>query len=440
MSCRGRVRRTLLMRCGFCARRSRWTRSRLRMSRCRRMRRALLMRCGLSARSSGWTRSRLRMSRSGRMGSRLFASRSRFTGLRRGTCFLGLSGLILGLRWCSLCRRSSCGCCCLVFCRLVLGWLAVVRPRSGSFIRGRIIFRLIFVRARRSCFALSWFILRRLIHGCLVLGRRRLIRSSSLLGRYGTLAGKLCRFRSCGDCRASLVHRRQERVIGACRLHMLSLDRGRLRVLRVGVCLLRRSRTRTDSTGAAVIAHMVHGGGVDYGLAVDIVNYGDVHVIHRGVVAEVSVIPISAAVAGAAVAVAVVHAAVEADLCAPIAAIPGVSIAAPTPIARSPEQACFRRLHPCTRNPEVAFIAVGPVAGRPQVAVGGDHGLLIHRQRRWSDRDRYAELRKRSGRDGHDQKRQQQKTRDTHFELPCRIILRLPVSTLPLRAAWSEGR
>jgi len=380
------------------------------------------------------------MSRSGRTGSWLFTGRRRFTGFRRRACFLGLSGLILTLCGCILCRCSPCWCTLGRCCRPALGWLAIVRPRSSSFVRGRIIFSLIFVGARRSYFVLGWFILSRFVHGCLVLSRWRLIRCSRLLGRDCSPAGKLAGFGSGGDCRPPLVHRREKRVIGACRLHMLSLERGWLRVLRMRISLLRRGRTRTDSSRAAVVADMVHRGGIDYGLAVNIVNHCSVHVIHRGVVAEVSVIPISASVARTAVAEAVVHAAVKADFRAPIAAIPGVGIAAPTPIARSPEQARFRRLHPRARNPEIAFIAISPVARSPQVAIGGNHRLLIHRQRRRSDGDRYAELRERSGRYGHDQKRQHQKTGDTHFELPCRIILRLPVSTLLLRAAWSEGR
>jgi hypothetical protein len=124
---------------------------------------------------------------------------------------------------------------------------------------------------------------------------------------------------------------------------------------------------------------MVRPGVVDYGLVVNIVNVRDVHVIHRAVVVENSVIPISASIADTTIAEAVVDATVEADMRTPVAIIPGVGVAAPTPITRGPEEANFGSHHPRTRHPEVAFIPVSPVAGRPQITVGGGHGLHVHR-------------------------------------------------------------
>ena len=157
--------------------------------------------------------------------------------------------------------------------------------------------------------------------------------------------------------------------------------------------LFRSVRTCVHSTPAAVIADVVVGGVVDHGFVVDVVNIRDVDVVHRAVVVEGSVVPISALIADAAITEAVVDAAVEADLRAPVAIIPGVGVATPAPITRSPEQARFRSHHPRTRHPEVAFLAVGPVTGRPYIALSGGHRLFIHRKCRRSDGDRHAELR-----------------------------------------------
>src|SRR5271157_4409178 len=98
-------------------------------------------------------------------------------------------------------------------------------------------------------------------------------------------------------------------------------------------------RAGADSTSSAVVTHMIERGVVDDGLVVNIVNIRDVYVIHRAVVVETAVIPISALIADATVAEAIVDAAVKADIGAPIAFIPGKGVAAPTPITRRPEKA-----------------------------------------------------------------------------------------------------
>src|SRR5208282_4820781 len=113
-----------------------------------------------------------------------------------------------------------------------------------------------------------------------------------------------------------------------------------------------------------VIADVVHCRFVDYGLAVDIGDVRDVHIIYRAVVEEGSVVPISTLIPDTAVAKAVVDAAVEADTLAPVAFVPGKGIAAPRPIA-----------------------------GSPQITDRRDHRLLVNRQGGRSDRNRHAELR-----------------------------------------------
>src|SRR5208282_929355 len=432
----------LLLRLGSFFRR---TRSGLRASCCRRMRRSLRARRRFRPWRRFWTRSRLRMRRSGGMRRRLRTGCSRLAGLSGRTGHLRLGCFVLG--------RS--GCRCLIRGRFIFG-----RPRCRCFIRRCLVLaglvllslacsRLILGRASFSSLGFSSLVFSSLVLGrlvlgwlarsCLILGRRSLVRSSSSLSRYHSLAAKLARLRRRSDCRSTLIHRCQERVIGARGPHVLGLHCSCRYVALVRGCLLGRGGAGANSTSATVVADVVYSRGVDNGLVVNIGNVHATHVVHRGVVEEGAVVPISASIAHPAIAEAVVDAAVEADLRAPIPAIPGKGIAAPTPIARSPEQASFRRLDPGTGHPEVAFVAIRPVAGRPHIADRGNHRLLIHGQRGRSDHDRHAELSEQTGRYGQNQDCQQKKTGGTHVESPCQIILRLPGSTLLLRAAWIEG-
>src|ERR1017187_1763811 len=289
------------------------------------------------------------------------------SGLVRGCLVFiraGCSCLILG---CFVLVRTSCGGLvlgCLVFIRagcsgLVRGCLVLVRTSCGGLILGC----LVFIRTGcsglvRGCLVFIRTGCRGLILGCLV-------RRSRLPGGNHSMSAKLRGLRSCSDCRPPVVHGRQECMVGAGSVHMLGLQFHWRPVLLVCRCLFCLGRAGANSTRAAVIADMVHGGVIDHGLVVNIVNVRGVHVIHRAVVAEGSVIPISAFIADTTIAEAVVDAAVEADMRAPIAFIPGVGVAAPTPIPGSPEEANFGSHDPGTRHPEVAIITIAPVAGCP---------------------------------------------------------------------------
>src|SRR5579863_5300278 len=173
---------------------------------------------------------------------------------------------------------------------------------------------------------------------------------------------------------------------------MLGLDRGGGRVPFVCGGLFRGCRASGNSTISAVIADVVCGV-ADYGFVVNVVNVGDVYVIHRAVVVEGSVIPISTAVAGTTIAVAVIYAAIETDLSAPVAFIPGIRVVAPAPVAGSPKQTGFGGHYPRAWHPKVAIIPIRPVAGRPQITVGRGHRLLVYGQCGGSERDGNAELR-----------------------------------------------
>ncbi len=334
-----------------------------------------------------WTRSRLRM------GSWLLSRLSWRTSRLRRCCLIFI--------------RASCSC--FILGCLVLGGLGL-----SCFILGCLVLDSLGL----SCFilgclalgglGLSCFILGSLVLGGLGCGRvilsclvcRSLIRCSGLFGRYYSLTAKLAGLRSCSDGRFALVHGRQEGVVGTGSPLMLGLQRGCRRVLPACRCLFGCRRASGNSTGAAVVADPVHGGIVDNRRVVNVVNVGDVHVVHRTVVVKLPVLPTSALIAGTAIAKAVIDAAVEADLLTPVAAIPGERAAAPTPVTGSPEQTNGGRLDPRTRHPEVAFTSISPIAGSPQITVVGGHRLHVHRQCRRSDRNRHLELRERGGRYG----------------------------------------
>jgi hypothetical protein len=139
--------------------------------------------------------------------------------------------------------------------------------------------------------------------------------------------------------------------------------------------------TGLNAALAAVERHviLVH----DHGLFVDGGHIG--YVGHGAVVVERPAAPFSATKADAAVAEAVVHSAVEADVRAPITAVPSIHAVGESPVAGGPQQA-YRCNHPGARHPVVASIVIpAPVARSPHVAGARTDGLGVNGQRRRSD-------------------------------------------------------
>src|SRR6202034_320796 len=90
------------------------------------------------------------------------------------------------------------------------------------------------------------------------------------------------------------------------------------------------------------------------------------------------------------VAVAVIDAAVEADLRAPIAFMPGVFASSEAPIARRPKLSHAGGNNPGARHPIVAIVAVLIIAGCPNIPVTGAGRLVEDRNGR--RRDVYRKL------------------------------------------------
>jgi hypothetical protein len=112
------------------------------------------------------------------------------------------------------------------------------------------------------------------------------------------------------------------------------------------------------------------------------VNDGGVDVGDLAVVIELVVIPITAIIAAADIAVSVIHAAVVADVTAPIPLVPTITARIFAPVSWRPQRPSVRSKGPNSRNPVITGRRIGPVARRPNVVWVRTGRLLIFRQRR----------------------------------------------------------
>src|SRR6185312_9658457 len=140
-------------------------------------------------------------------------------------------------------------------------------------------------------------------------------------------------------------------------------------------------RTSRDAAVAAVVADATIGEHT-HSMGVGVVNGGRVHPCNCGVVSEGVIIPISSYVADAGISVAIIHAAIESDVRAPVAAMPQVTPVVEAPVTGRPERAGVGREHPGAGNPVVSGIGIVPIARCPDVVGVGSFGLVIIGQRR----------------------------------------------------------
>jgi len=209
----------------------------------------------------------------------------------------------------------------------------------------------------------------------------RVIRRSCRFGRYDGAVTKRSRLRSSRDCWLAMVYGSPLLRIRAGSLRMLSLNRYRRNMSLTCRRGFFRPGTRADPTTAAVVADPVHRGAVDNSSVVNVVNYGDVYVVHRTVVEKVSVIPTSTLIAFSVVAVPVTNPAIETDMRTPVAIVEDISVAAPTPIGWSPQETDFRSHYPCTRHPVIIaeIVGVSPVSRCPEIAIAWTKRLVVDR-------------------------------------------------------------
>jgi len=243
--------------------------------------------------------------------------------------------------------------------------------------------------------------------------------------RHYTRARKLPRLRSSGNCRPSMVHRSQHRVISTRCPLMLRLRRRHPHMRIAPRSLLRSRGTSRQSSTPAVIAHPAHRPVIHRAARVNMRKASSANPVHRAIVVESSSVPIPALVPEPAIAKAIIDAAIEAHRRAPVTRIPQVSAAAPAPISRRPQHPNLGRLNPRSRNPVIALVAISPIARRPHITNLRTDRLLISHQRRRCDRNRHPNLRHRNRRQNRQQKSLQNQTNSTHLAPPS---LSLPAS------------
>src|SRR5215470_9432124 len=129
--------------------------------------------------------------------------------------------------------------------------------------------------------------------------------------RDHSMAGELARSRGGCDRRPAAVHGCAQRGIAMSLLLLLALNGSESDAPLVLRGNLRTSRPRHDAAGTAIEAYARHVDVVDHRAVVDVGDVGGADVGHRAVVVEVSPMPVTARVADAGVAEAVVDAAVE---------------------------------------------------------------------------------------------------------------------------------
>jgi len=95
-----------------------------------------------------------------------------------------------------------------------------------------------------------------------------------------------------------------------------------------------------DAAIASVVAHPALGP-VNDGFVVNVANVCNIHVHHGAIVEEATVIPASACKALAKIPEAVVDAAIETDLRAPVAVVKNVAAVSPRPVWWSPQVTDF---------------------------------------------------------------------------------------------------
>src|SRR6266404_9940848 len=248
--------------------------------------------------------------------------------------------------------------------------------------------------------------------------RWRSIRPTCFFGRYHAAVFKYSWLRCSCDRWLPHVHGSPELRVRPSRMRMLNLNRCRRNMFLSRRSLFFRLRTTVDSTVAAVVAD-ASDRRIMHGRVVNVVNLGDINVVHCSVVEKAAIFPTPAFVALTEVGKAVHDPAVETDARTPVAVIKNKALAAPAPIARSPKETDFRSQYPCARHPIVIVevVAIGPVVRCPDVTLARTKRLFIDWQRGRGEcnDDAHRDLRKRCCRHRQHNDREQQHTNETNM-------------------------
>ena len=145
-------------------------------------------------------------------------------------------------------------------------------------------------------------------------------------------------------------------------------------VVVVGAAVAVKVASAMDPAGAAGASIEVSG----IGAVIDVAaTPAGMEVVVAAVVPEVSAAPVSAVEAYAEVAEAIVDAAVVADGGTPVAGVPEVAAGSIAPVTGSPEGAYIGREDPGPVHPFISLAGPSPVARSPDVAIAGHDRLCV---------------------------------------------------------------
>lgn len=182
----------------------------------------------------------------------------------------------------------------------------------------------------------------------------------------------------CGDGRPALIDRSAQFTIAACFLNVLVLygDWGDVAFARKGFFFPRGPLANSAIAAVVADAGFV---AIDDGRVVDVVNLGDVHVVHGTVVIKVIVIPAAAFIAVAEIAKSITDSAIPPNVRAPVSFMEEKGTVLPAPVAGRPEEADFGSFDPGPRNPVIVLVIAipSPISGSPDVTVAWTRRLFI---------------------------------------------------------------
>jgi hypothetical protein len=216
--------------------------------------------------------------------------------------------------------------------------------------------------------------------------RRATVRLASVRTN-NTPAGELTRSRRCGHSGSAVIKRRAQLSIPCGGVLVVTLQRRGLEMMLVFCRQLMRSGTCLDAA-RAIERHVDVV--VDDGMVIYVGDVDTAHIHDRAVIKVGTAAPVTALESNTAITEAVIHTAVEADMRAPVATVPGVDATAPTPVPGRPQHPGRRRQHPRARHPEITVITIGPIAWCPHIARRRQLRLDVYGKDRGRDVNRNA--------------------------------------------------
>jgi hypothetical protein len=142
-----------------------------------------------------------------------------------------------------------------------------------------------------------------------------------------------------------------------------------------------RGRTNVETAGSANITDP-DVSDVSHPIVVNVVDNRRVYGVYRAIVRELIMVPIAAFIPTATITMAVIDAAIEADMQTPIPVIPVIAAGRKCPVGRGPERADIGSHYPNAGHPIVASRRISPIARCPEIILTGTFGLGVLRNRR----------------------------------------------------------